>query len=214
MNINKTKDLAYYEALPYTVIVRKDEDGDFVARINELPGCLAHGSTEASAVENVHSMQRLWIEDALAQGDAIPEPEHESEMPSGKWVQRVPRKLHKDLVVMAERENVSLNQLVTSMLAEALTARTCTHVFKEALEKVSRLYSRPTTDISALWGRPEPDECHAWTLSSGVRYGSLMCDITRVGMIRAKDDDNYFLNGAYVQQDTEKHRHAKQLTGR
>ena len=37
MKTEKTKDIAYYESLPYTITIRKDDEGDFVARIQELP---------------------------------------------------------------------------------------------------------------------------------------------------------------------------------
>jgi len=45
------------------------------------------------------------------------------ELPSGKWLLRVPRTLHRDLIRLAERERVSLNQLVTALLSEAVGAR-------------------------------------------------------------------------------------------
>jgi hypothetical protein len=64
-----------------------------------------------------------WLEDALAAGAGIPEPVSTEKLPSGKWLQRVPRSLHKGLTEMAEKEGVSLNQLVTSILAEAVGRR-------------------------------------------------------------------------------------------
>lgn len=116
--------VAHYMALPYTVVLRPDEDGDVVARIAELPGCAAHGKTQAAALENLQEAQRLWIQDAIEAGDAVPVPEKEEEvLPSGKWVQRVPRTLHQRLAQLAKKENVSLNQLVTSMLSESLAGR-------------------------------------------------------------------------------------------
>lgn len=42
---------------------------------------------------------------------------------SGKFVQRIPRSLHEKLARLAEREGVSLNTLVTSILSEAVSAR-------------------------------------------------------------------------------------------
>lgn len=117
--MNRAKNLSYYLALSFTVQIRKDEDGDYVAGIAELPGCLAHGSTIAEASARLLEVQTLWIEDALANGREIPEPEEEI-LPSGRWVQRVPRSLHRDLTKLAVKENVSLNQLVTKLLAEAV----------------------------------------------------------------------------------------------
>ena len=42
------------------------------------------------------------------------------DLPSGKWLQRVPRTLHLKLSALAKREGISLNQLVVSILAEAV----------------------------------------------------------------------------------------------
>jgi antitoxin HicB len=116
----KEKDLQYYVNLPYTVTLRKDEDGDFVAKIVELEGCSAHGADAAEALANLDEAKSLWIEDALESGERIPLPEDDTHLPSGKWLQRVPRSLHKKLVARAAREGVSLNQLVTSLLAECV----------------------------------------------------------------------------------------------
>jgi antitoxin HicB len=111
--------VAYYMTLPYTTVLCRDEDNDVIARIEELPGCVAHGSGEAEAIENLRGMQRLWLEVSIENGHDVPMPAAESVLPSGKWVQRVPRSLHGRLVQMAKRENVSLNQLVTSLLSQA-----------------------------------------------------------------------------------------------
>jgi predicted RNase H-like HicB family nuclease len=124
------KDVGYYTRLPYTIIMRRDDEGDLVAKIDELPGCSAHGATPAEALENLAEAQQLWIEDCIEAGQPVPEPEAEEEtLPSGKWLQRVPRSLHQKLVQLARRENVSLNQLVTSMLSEAIGTKS----YKERL---------------------------------------------------------------------------------
>lgn len=123
MRSEVTKKRDYYRTLPYGIILRKDEEGDWVARIKELPGCTAHGNTQIEALERLDEVMEAWLEDALASGAAIPEPRIAEKLPSGKWLQRVPRSLHKKLVEMADREEVSLNQLVTSALSEAVGRR-------------------------------------------------------------------------------------------
>jgi len=115
-----TKKRDYFRALPYGITLRKDEEDDWVARVAELPGCTAHGSTQAEALKNLDEVMELWLEDALISGTPVPEPRTTERLPSGKWLQRAPRSLHKKLVELAEREDVSLNQLVTSMLSEAV----------------------------------------------------------------------------------------------
>ncbi len=118
------KNLKEYLQLPYTVILRKDEDGDYVARVDELRGCSAHGKTPQEALASLEEAQELWITDCLESGQPVPEPAVEEPLPSGKWVQRVPRSLHRKLSTLAKREGVSLNQLVTSLLSEAVGLRT------------------------------------------------------------------------------------------
>jgi antitoxin HicB len=123
MKTDRIRHLNDYLKLPYTVNLRPDEDGVWIARIEELEGCIAHGSTQAEALLVLEEMKTAWIEDALEAGDTIPRPEQQEDLPSGKWLQRVPRTLHKKLAELAKKEQVSLNQLVTSMLAEAVGSK-------------------------------------------------------------------------------------------
>ena len=63
-----------------------------------------------------------WLEAALQRGFDIPEPRPEEEY-SGKFVVRVPRSLHRELVATADREGVSLNQYINVALAESVGRR-------------------------------------------------------------------------------------------
>jgi antitoxin HicB len=129
-----TKDLKYYLSLPYTTVLKKDEEGDTVARIEELDDCVSHGADEAEAIANLRTMQAAWIEACIKSGRRVPEPESTEELPSGRFLQRLPRSLHQRLIRLAKKENVSLNTLVTTMLADGATAK----LFGEAaLEKLA-----------------------------------------------------------------------------
>ncbi|MEO8096080.1 MAG: hypothetical protein ABI811_00140 [Acidobacteriota bacterium] len=112
----------HYLSLHYTTILRTEEDV-VVARIKEFPGCIAHGSNAAEACEHLREVQSLWIEERLDAGLKIPEPAAEEELPSGKWLQRAPRTLHKQLASLAEREGVSFNTIVTTLLCESVALR-------------------------------------------------------------------------------------------
>src|SRR5262245_38218891 len=113
-----------YLKLPYAIELRRDEDGDWVARVLELQGCTAHGATQPQALEQLEEVKRDWIQAALEDNIPIPEPEREEDdLPSGKWVQRVPRSLHQRLRHLAKREGTSLNNLVALALAEWLGTR-------------------------------------------------------------------------------------------
>lgn len=56
------------------IIYWSDEDNVFVADVPELPGCMAHGDTEESALRNVKDAIQLWIDTAKEFGDPIPQP--------------------------------------------------------------------------------------------------------------------------------------------
>jgi antitoxin HicB len=113
-----------YMNLPYTVVLKTDDEGDIVARVQELAGCIAHGDTVEKALKRLREFQLAWIETALDSGEPIPTPELETEgLPSGKWLQRVPRSLHQRLTRRAKQEGVSLNHFVATILAEALGQR-------------------------------------------------------------------------------------------
>lgn len=111
------KTLSYYLSLPYRIEIIPCKEGGFVATVPDLPGCVTQADTEAKVLEMINDAKAAWIEDALADGDVIPEP---SDAFSGKFNIRVPKSLHRDLVKLAEKESVSLNQCVTYLLTLAL----------------------------------------------------------------------------------------------
>ncbi|HLP62565.1 MAG TPA: type II toxin-antitoxin system HicB family antitoxin [Candidatus Deferrimicrobium sp.] len=51
-----------------------NEDNAFVVQVPELPSCMAHGSTQSDALNNINDVMKLWIDVALEHGDPIPEP--------------------------------------------------------------------------------------------------------------------------------------------
>jgi hypothetical protein len=80
---------------------------------------MSQGDTAAEALANIQEVLPLWLEGAIESGFDIPELRHEEDY-SGKFVVRVPRSLHRELVQGAQEEGVSLNQLVNTLLARAL----------------------------------------------------------------------------------------------
>ena len=55
------------------VIMYPGEDGYWVVECPSLPGCISQGKTEDEAIENIKEAIELWIEDAQANGEVIPE---------------------------------------------------------------------------------------------------------------------------------------------
>jgi len=56
------------------ILYWSNEDQIFVAEIPELPGCLAHGETQESALANIKEAMDLWLDTAIKYGDEIPQP--------------------------------------------------------------------------------------------------------------------------------------------
>lgn len=94
------------------------EGGGFLIEYPDLPGCTSDGATIEEAIANGQDAVKCWIEVAESMGREIPQVS--SQLPSGKWVQRVPKTLHARLVTEAEREGVSLNALVIALIANGL----------------------------------------------------------------------------------------------
>ena len=113
------KTLDYYLALPYTFELQYDREDAWFVRVKELPGCMSQGNTPEEAIEMIQEAMELWLEVALEDGLPIPEPRDLDDY-SGKFVVRVPRSLHRELVERAEEEGVSLNQYVNVALARAV----------------------------------------------------------------------------------------------
>ena len=50
------------------------DDQVFIAEVPELPGCMAHGTTQQKALESAQEAIQLWIDTAREFGDHVPEP--------------------------------------------------------------------------------------------------------------------------------------------
>ncbi len=62
----------------YEIIIFWDKNDEiYIAEVPELPGCIAHGDSEESALKNVKDTIVLWITTAKETGDTIPEPKGE-----------------------------------------------------------------------------------------------------------------------------------------
>jgi len=59
------------------IIYWSNEDQVFIAEVPELPGCIAHGDTQESALAHAHEAIQLWIDTAKEFGHPIPEPKGE-----------------------------------------------------------------------------------------------------------------------------------------
>jgi predicted RNase H-like HicB family nuclease len=119
---DRVKTVDDYLKLPYQLtVVRDDERGDagWVARVDEIPGCTTRARTAQEAVSEVTQLLTSWIAEAIEEGREVPEPKSPEGF-SGRLLVRMPQTLHGELTRSAEREQVSLNQFITDVLAGAV----------------------------------------------------------------------------------------------
>ncbi len=109
-------------ARPYARLVIPDIDGTVAAEIVEFPGCVASGNNAAEALASLDEVAADWINEALEQGQDIPEPMNAAGY-SGKLVLRMPKSLHQRSALYAERDGVSLNQFIVTCVAEHVGER-------------------------------------------------------------------------------------------
>ncbi|MEQ4489687.1 MAG: type II toxin-antitoxin system HicB family antitoxin [Dehalococcoides mccartyi] len=117
VTLTKRKPLEYYLGLEYSVTLIPDPTGGYVAKIEELPGCLSQGETKEEALENIEDARKLWTETMYEDGQDIPLPGTMREY-NGKFLLRMPVELHAKLDKEAERNKVSLNMYMVHKLSE------------------------------------------------------------------------------------------------
>ena len=96
-----------------------DEDEGYIAVAPDLPGASAWGKTEAEAITELHTVIELWVKAAKKAGNPVPGPSDRTDVNySGKFLMRVPKRLHSELVHAAKTQGVSLNQYVLYLLTK------------------------------------------------------------------------------------------------
>jgi antitoxin HicB len=119
--VGDEKNLDDYLSLKYPLSIRplgEEDGGGYYAFYPDFGGATAHGDGESieEAIKEADLSKRLTLESLLKHGDPVPQP-GTLEGYSGKFNARVPKSLHRQLALEAEREGVSLNMLIVSRLS-------------------------------------------------------------------------------------------------
>jgi predicted RNase H-like HicB family nuclease len=118
------KKIEHYINLPYkTEIYFEKDDNSWVAYHPELgkASCYAIGSSKLEALTLLDDERKSFIGLLLSENKEIPLPKlEEEELPSGQFVVRIPRSLHKKIKDVSETEKISINQFVLYAISEKI----------------------------------------------------------------------------------------------
>jgi predicted RNase H-like HicB family nuclease len=59
-------------AMRYTVILQREPDGEYVATVPALPGCVSQGDSREEVMASIGEAADLYIENCIAAGDPVP----------------------------------------------------------------------------------------------------------------------------------------------
>ncbi len=107
---------------PYTIEFEYPDDPDegILAYVAEWPDCFAAGRTREEAVEELGKTMRELAAYRLQNKLEIPEPLARY---SGRILLRMPKRIHRDAERRAKAEGVSLNQWLSTTIAQAIGPR-------------------------------------------------------------------------------------------
>lgn len=105
---------------PYRLEILPDPDeGGYVARYPDLPGCITVGCSMEEAVKNAEDAEdakKEWLTAALESGVEIAEPASQNGY-SGQFKLRIPKSLHRRLAEHSKEEGGSMNQYCVYLLS-------------------------------------------------------------------------------------------------
>jgi predicted RNase H-like HicB family nuclease len=139
-----------YLRRPYARVLIPDDEGRYAAQILEFPGCYSEGGTPEEAYSNLEEAAQNWIESALAQGMAVPEPSV-SQGYSGTISLRLPKSIHRRAAQLAHRDGVSLNQFLLTAIASRVGEQDLLAGFLSLLDRrLDRLQAPRTFVLKAV----------------------------------------------------------------
>lgn len=137
--------------------VQYDGSVEWVAEYPDLPGCIGVGDSIEEAISSGKNSLELLLETARDNGVSVPEPSQQYSCEySGKFALRLPKYLHRNLSLLAEEHNISLNQLCVSLLSDGVASinsprNSCFSTTKEFNNKSKRMNIKPPLAIPNSW---------------------------------------------------------------
>jgi predicted RNase H-like HicB family nuclease len=173
---------------PYARVLTREADGGYSAEVLEFPGCLSAGDSAAEAVDNLDEAIGLWVASVVEDGQEVPRPYREAQF-SGRLTLRLLPSLHERAAIVAGREGVSLNRLLSTAVAHYVGVH----------EEAPRA---PAPESFARWsgqlasagrriaeGAPEPGYGAAPSARLYAVVGDTAIELAPTGVVAAGDTD-------------------------
>jgi hypothetical protein len=97
-------------------VIWSEEDGEYVGLCAEMPSLSWLDRSQAGALAGIVKVVRGAVEDMAKHKEDVPAPISTREY-SGHFKVRIPPQVHRQLVIEAAEESISLNRLVSAKLA-------------------------------------------------------------------------------------------------
>lgn len=124
----------------YSIVCQwSDEDEGYIALVPELKGLSAFGKTPAEAIAELEVAKELFLSVYEEDGCILPEPKKLPEF-SGQLRIRIPKSLHEQISRAAEREGVSLNTYIVSLLSDQNRLASLQNEFNQVKNTVLRTF--------------------------------------------------------------------------
>jgi predicted HicB family RNase H-like nuclease len=111
----------YYMNLPYTMTIKRHDDQGvyYLAGFVELPDLFMVGSTEELAIKELSVVKPEYFEECIKRGFKIPIPV-ESQKYSGVLNFRMPKDLHRNIAILADKKGVSINKYLVDVVSKSV----------------------------------------------------------------------------------------------
>lgn len=100
----------------FSIELFRDEDGDWLAHLGELPTVSAFGNSPDEALDELKEAWEAMKESYISHNEPIPVAPAKKEY-SGQFNVRIDRRIHRVLAVEAAQAGLSLNALVSQKLS-------------------------------------------------------------------------------------------------
>jgi predicted HicB family RNase H-like nuclease len=142
MDTTKLNECSKYKYPIEITFIPENEGGGVAARIPYLgrDSFVGDGDSVEEALANLERLKRDLFEDYIKRGIEIPPPPKDEDY-SGKFVVRVPKILHQQLVENARANDISLNTLCVSLLSKNIGEMSLEKTLKKVCNDIQEIKS-------------------------------------------------------------------------